>query len=284
MSVKIVVDSGGDIPPELVSRYDLEVVPLKIRFGDQEFLDGKELSVDRFWEMCESSPELPQTSAPSSGDFQSAFERAAHAGHDQVVCITLSSNLSATHQSAMIAADSFGNDLAIEVIDSRLATFAMGNLAIIAAKEAAAGYGAAEIATRIRELIPTVRAFGALDTLEYLRKGGRIGKAAAVFGSMLSFKPIIDVRNGVVEPDSKQRTRSKAMAYLLEKARSLGPVTDVAVIHANAPDVDEFAAELRKVTGTLDLVVAKIGPVIGTHAGPRTIGITLRTLDGSTGL
>jgi len=278
VSVKVVVDSGGDIPPDLVTRHGLEIIPLKIRFGDREYVDTKDLTTDQFWELCETSKEFPQTAAPSSGDFETAFRQAKEDGFDEIICITLSSDLSATYQSAIMASKSLQNELKIEVIDSRLATFAMGNLAITSSIEAKKGSSADAIATLIRSRISYVHAFGALDTLDNLRKGGRIGKAAAIFGSLLSFKPIIDVRNGIIEADSKQRTRGKALHYLIDKVVSYGAIADLAIIHANAPDVTEFAEQLKSATGIDDLIVAKIGPVIGTHAGPRTMGITFRTL------
>lgn len=279
MSVKVVVDSGGDIPGDLVSEHALEIVPLKIRFGEKEFIDTKDLSTDQFWDLCETSNDFPQTSAPSSGDFETAFINAKNAGFSEIVCLTLSSDLSATFQAAAIAAKSLENEINIELIDSRLATFAMGNLAITSSIEARKGSSASEIAALVRSRIPDVHAFGALDTLDNLRKGGRIGKAAALFGSLLSFKPIIDVRNGIIEADSKQRTRGKALKYLIDKVVAYGSITDVAIIHANAPDVEEFAEQLKAATGIHDLTIAKIGPVIGTHAGPRTIGITFRKLN-----
>lgn len=278
MSVKVVVDSGGDIPPDLVTQHGIEVVPLKIRFGNREYVDTKDLTTDQFWELCETSKDFPQTAAPSAGDFETAFLKAKQDGFDEVVCITLSSDLSATYQSATLASKALGNELKIEVIDSRLATFAMGNLAIASSIEASKGSNAVDIAALVRSRIPNIHAYGALDTLDNLRKGGRIGKAAALFGSLLSFKPIISVHDGVIEADSKQRTRGKALNYLVEKVVSYGEITDLAIIHANAPDVAEFAERLKSATGMGDLVVAKIGPVIGTHAGPRTMGITFRTL------
>lgn len=278
MSVKVVVDSGGDIPHDLAMQHGIEIVPLKIRFGNREYVDTKDLTTDQFWELCETSKDFPQTAAPSSGDFETAFRQAKEDGFDEIVCITLSSDLSATYQSATLASKALGNELKIEVIDSRLATFAMGNLAIASSIEASKGSNADDIAALVRSRIPYIHAYGALDTLDNLRKGGRIGKAAALFGSLLSFKPIISVHDGVIEADSKQRTRGKALNYLVEKVVSYGAITDLAIIHANAPDVAEFAERLKSATGIGDLVVAKIGPVIGTHAGPRTMGITFRTL------
>lgn len=279
MSVKVVVDSGGDIPDDLVSEHGLEIVPLKIRFGEQEFIDTKDLTTDQFWELCGTSNDFPQTSAPSSGDFEAAFINAKNEGFTEIVCLTLSSDLSATFQAATIAAKSLENQINIELIDSRLATFAMGNLAITSSIEARKGSSASEIAALVRNRIPDVRVFGALDTLDNLRKGGRIGKAAALFGSLLSFKPIIDVRDGIIEAESKQRTRGKALKYLIDKVVSYGSITELAIIHANAPDVEEYAEQLKSATGIHDLTIAKIGPVIGTHAGPRTMGITFRKLN-----
>lgn len=279
MSVKVILDSGGDTPPELARKYNLAIVPLKIRFGSEEFIDTVNLTTDQFWQKCQESEDFPQTAAPSSGDFQSSFLEAKQAGHDQVICITLSSELSATYQSATLAAREVANEIDVEVIDSRLATFAMGTLAINASIEAEKGADLKTIATLIKSQIPRMHAFGALDTLDNLRKGGRIGTAQALFGSLLSFKPIINVANGAIEAESKQRTRSKALAYLIEKTQSFGSITDLAVIHANAPDVDDFVNRIKSQTGIDQITIAKIGPVIGSHAGPRTMGVILRTLD-----
>lgn len=278
MSIKVVIDSGGDIPSDLLSTYEIEIVPLKIRFGTEEFIDTKDLTTEQFWEKCHTSKDLPQTSAPSAGDFEKAFLKARADGHQSVVCITLSSNLSATYQSAKIAAETVRDQISVELIDSRLATFAMGSLAIAAAVAAKNGSSPTEIASMLRARIPLIHAFGALDTLENLRKGGRIGTAAAFFGSLLSFKPIIDIRDGVIEADSKQRTRGKALEYLVNKVLKYGEIADLAIIHANAPDILDFTAKLKKATGINEITISQIGPVIGTHAGPRTMGVTFRTI------
>lgn len=278
MKVKVVIDSGGDIPRDLVRSHGIEIVPLKIRFGSEEFVDTKDLTTEQFWEKCHSSKDLPQTSAPSAGDFEKSFLKAKMDGYESVVCITLSSNLSATYQSAKIAAESVRDQISVELVDSRLATFAMGNLAVTAAAAAEKGDTAPEIASMVRSQIPFIHTFGALDTLENLRKGGRIGTAAALFGSLLSFKPIIAVRDGVIEADSKQRTRGKALGYLVDKVLTHGRITDLAIIHANAPDILDFTEKLKEATGIQEITISLIGPVVGTHAGPRTMGVTFRTV------
>lgn len=273
--IAVVTDSAGDLPLQHAHQLQIEIVPLKIRFQDKEYIDGIELSVDEFWDKAAKSDTLAQTAAPSIGDFESKFQEVAEKGATEIVCITLSSDLSATYQSAVGAAKDLSNDLNIRVIDSRLVSLAQGYLAMHASHLAADGKTLDEISEAILGAIPNISVYGALDTLENLRKGGRIGAAQALVGSLLSFKPVIEVRNGVVLPESRQRTRAKALSYLLEKASALGPLRWAGVMHANANDLDNFVDELKNRTGIDSVFVTKIGPVIGAHAGPRTLGLSL---------
>jgi DegV family protein with EDD domain len=151
---------------------------------------------------------------------------------------------------------------------------AQGLMAVAAAKMASEGKGIDDCAGAAEELVPRTRIYAALDTLENLRKGGRIGGAAAFFGSVLSIKPIIEVADGKVEPESRQRTRSKSLRYLVEKVRQFPVVENLAVMHGDAPDLDEFLEQLSNTFPREDIIVGDIGAVIGTHAGPRTIGVT----------
>jgi DegV family protein with EDD domain len=270
-TVGIVTDSSSDLPEEAVAELGISVVPLTIRFGSKEFVDRVELSPKEFWARCASSPELPETAAPSPGAFEQAYRALAAKGAPGIVCITLSSALSATHQAASTAAAAVAEDVPVRVVDSRSITMGLGLLALSAARLAAEGASLDEVATAVSEKVPRIRVYGALATLEYLRRGGRIGPAAAVFGSLLSVKPIIEVRNGVVEGESRQRTRGRSLRYLAEKVREhRGPV---AVVHGDAEDLDEFLELLSPLVAGDELVVSHLGPVIGTHAGPGAIGV-----------
>ncbi|MGH9154288.1 MAG: DegV family protein [Acidimicrobiales bacterium] len=274
--ISVVTDSGCDLPPELVAAHAISVVPLTIRFGKEELVDGRDLTPARFWEKVAGSSQLPETAAPSPGAFEEAFLAAAAAGADGVVCITLSSTLSATHQAATLGAKAAQATVPVTLVDSRAVSMGQGMMALAAARRAAAGGTLAEVAEAASELVSRTRIFAALDTLENLRKGGRIGAAQALLGSLLSIKPIIQVTGGKVEPESKQRTRGRSLQYLADKVRQSGPVSNLAVVHGQAPDLDILLGLLAG-AGSEPPVVSQVGAVIGTHAGPRVIGVTFTT-------
>ena len=271
--VKVVTDSSCDLPADVVTEHGIEVVPLTIRFGDEELVDRVDLTPAQFWARCASSAALPETAAPAPGAFEQAFRRAAAAGADGVVCINLASKLSATSQSAQTAAQAVEGDVAVRVVDSRTVTLGLGMIVVEAARLAADGADLDQVASAAEELAGRTRVHGALDTLEYLKRGGRIGAAQALLGSLLSVKPIIEVRDGAVEPGPKQRTRSKALAYLAERVASEPAVENLAVLHGDAPDLDAFLALLAPHFPPDRIVVGDLGAVVGTHAGPRTIGV-----------
>jgi DegV family protein with EDD domain len=187
--------------------------------------------------------------------------------------VTLSSELSATHQAATLAAKSIEGEVPIRVVDSKAVTMAQGLMAVAAAKLGEDGSSVDDCAAAVEELVARTRIFATLDTLENLKKGGRIGKAQALFGSLLSIKPVIELRDGVVEAESKQRTRSKSLRYLVEKVKEAGKVENLVVMHGEAPDLEEFVDLISGVYSRDDLIVGDIGAVIGTHAGPRVMGV-----------
>ena len=271
MTVRIVTDSACDLPDEVCQELGIEVVPLTIRFGEREYVDRKELSVEAFWRELQASPVLPETAAPSVGAFEETFRRLADAGADGIVCINISSKLSATMQSAQVAAKALEGQTPVEIIDSESASMGIGNLALYAARRASGGASVDEIVQEVDDRRTRQKVFATLDTLEYLRKGGRIGGAQAMLGTMLSIKPIIEVANGVVEEAGKVRTRSKAIRALLEKVPQ-GKVESVSVLHAMAPEVDDFLRELEPRVGDAEIVVGTIGPVVGVHTGPGVLG------------
>lgn len=271
MTVRIVTDSACDLQGDEVAELGIEVVPLSIRFGDKEYIDREELTTTEFYRLLEASDDLPETAAPSPGRFAEAFRRHFDAGADGIVCINLSAALSATMQSAQTAATEVGGD--IQVVDSRSITAGLGSLVIAAARMGAEGASTTEIVDAVEALSARTQVFGTLDTLDYLKKGGRVGGAQALLGSMLSIKPIVDLSSGEVEEAGKQRTRKKALGWLRDKLAEVGPVENLAVMHGDAPDIDVFMAMLEGVVDVESVRVEKIGPVIGTHGGPRVMGI-----------
>ena len=274
--VRVVTDSSCDLPDAVVAELGIEVVPLTIRFGDEEFVDRRDLTPKEFWARSAASPVLPETAAPAPGAFEEAYRRAAGAGADGVVAVCLSSKLSATIQAAQLGAKALENDLRIEVADSLSVTMGLGQMVVDAARLARDGKSVDEIVGHVRDLVDRTRVYGALDTLENLKKGGRVGGAQALIGSMLSIKPIIEVRDGQVEPESKQRTRTRALQYLLDKVKSQGAVDALAMMHGDAPDADEFLDRLAEFHPRDDIIVGEIGAVIGAHSGPRVIGVVFQ--------
>ena len=242
------------------------------RFGEEEFTDCVDLTPAEFWAKCASSDKLPETAAPSPGAFAEAFEAARAAGAPGVVCLTISGELSGTYQSALTAAESI-EDFDVVVIDTRAVTMAEGFLTIVAAEAAASGASVAEIVAIVNENLDRVGVVGSLDTLEHLKKGGRVGGAQALLGSMLSIKPLLELKDGKVAEAGRQRTRAKAISHLAKVVTEAGPYARLAVAHGSAPDVDTLVAKLADVECDTPMVVTEIGSVVGTHGGPGIIGI-----------
>jgi DegV family protein with EDD domain len=270
MNVRIVTDSACDLRGGEVDELNIEVVPLSIRFGDDEYTDREELDVSEFYRLLAESDALPETAAPSPGRFAQAFQRHLDAGATAIVCINLSSAISATMQSAITAAGEFEAD--IRIVDSKSITAGQGSIVLGAARLAATGASADEVVATAESMSERTHVFGALDTLENLQKGGRIGNAQALLGSMLSIKPIIDISSGAVEEAGKQRTRKKSLIWLRDKLGDFDAIENLAIMHGEAPDVDQFVALLSEVTDISDARIEKIGPVVGTHGGPRVLG------------
>ena len=275
MTVRVVTDSACDLPENLVAAMGIEIVPLSIRFGTEEFVDREELSVDAFWERLRTSDDLPETSAPSAGAFEAKFRDLANRGATGIICINLSSRLSATMQSAQVAASAVRDDCPIVVIDSLTVSMGLGALCLTAARRAADGGRLEEIVEAVLSRRDRTHLFGALDTLEFLKRGGRIGGARALLGSMLSIKPIVEVAGGLVEEAGKVRTRSKALQVLADKVKAQ-PVETCAVLQGQADDVEELLDRISPAIPRDDIVVGTVGPVIGTPAGPGVIGVTFQ--------
>jgi len=275
MGVRVVTDSSCDLPRNLIEVYGIEVVPLTIRFGDEELVDREELEPDEFWTRLKSSDSLPETSAPSAGAFEARFRDLIHRGATGIISINLSSRLSATMQAAQVAANVVRDECPTVVIDSRTVSMGLGALCLTAARRAADGGKLEEIVEDVISRRDRTRLFGALDTLEFLKRGGRIGNARALLGSMLSIKPIVEVRDGVVEESGKVRTRSKALAALAERVKAQ-PIDTCAVLHGQASDVDELLDMLDPMFPRDEIVTGLVGPVIGTHAGPGVIGVSFQ--------
>lgn len=276
--VVVVTDSGADLPStvgEATGPPAIEIVPLTIRFGEEELVDRLELSNADFWARCATSRELPTTAAPSIGAFVECFERAADSGASGVLCVTLASGLSATYQSAVAAAAAL-EALPVRVVDSRSVTLGQGLLVAGLATRAAEGRALDDLARDAEVLRGRLRLYGTIETLDHLRRGGRVGALAALLGSVLAFKPVIEVRDGAVELESRQRTRQRAWAYLLDKVTAAAaPGIELAgIVHAGASGIEAFAAEATRRLGR-PLPITSLGPVVGAHTGPGTVAVGL---------
>jgi DegV family protein with EDD domain len=268
MAVKIVTDSVSDLPPEMASELGITVIPLNVRFGEEVFRNGIDLTTEQFYEKIKYSKTLPVTSVPSPGTFAEAYDKLAE-GTDEILAIILSSKLSGTYEVALQSIGLMKKKCRVEVIDSQWAVMAQGFMVIAAARAAQAGASLDEVADLTKSNIIRVDMRAAFDTLEYLKRGGRIGKAQAFLGSMLKINPIITIKDGVVEPAGKTRSRTKAIDYLYNFAMSYSHIEEIAVEHAACPDDANLLVERLSSKFPKERIYrSKTTPVIGTHTGP----------------
>ena len=272
-NVRIVTDSACDLPHDIAEKLNIDVVSLSIRFGDDEFTDRVDLTPDEFWAKCKASKTLPETAAPSPGAFQVAYERALSDGCDGVLVIALSAALSATHQSASLAADAVAGKIAVRVVDSLAVSMAQGLLAIELAELAKTGASLDELEKKALELVQRSGVVAMLDTLEHLQKGGRVGGAKALMGQVLSIKPLLELKDGIIAEAGRQRTKAKALSAIAEVARKNAPLRRLALVHGASEDVGALQNLVSDISTEFPLLVTDIGPVVGTHGGPGIIGL-----------
>ena len=276
MTVAIVTDSASDLTPEQAAQAGIRVVPLSVTFGAQTFQPGVNLSTAEFWErMTAPAAPFPTTAAASPGDYTKAFQSAFDAGADAIVCVAVSGDLSGTLKSALIAKGQFA-DRDIRVVDSRSASMGLGMLAQMASEMAVAGESAEAIERAVDNAKVRMIIFIALDTLEYLKRGGRISGARAAVGTMLSIKPIISVVDGIVENADRVRTRAKARERCLELLTAK-PIERATVLHTTNADIEEFHAKFleRADVDPGNVQLGLVGPSVGPHLGPGCVGATV---------
>ena len=280
MAVKLVTDSTWDLSRELAERWDITVVPCNVHFDDDVYKDGIDIGPDEFYARLASSPRLPTTAQPSVNDFLQVYKGLADQGND-VISIHLSAKLSGTLNSALQAKNALESPegagaTRIEIIDSQLTSTGLGLVTLAAAQMALAGGSYEEVASKIQDSLPLTHCYFLVDTLEYLQRGGRIGKASAFLGSLLNIKPILTLRDGEAHPAERVRTRERALHRLAEIVLGLAPAEYVSVAHSTTPD---DAETLRQRLGGLvpgdAIVMARFGPAIGTYLGPGALGVSL---------
>lgn len=279
MSIRIIIDSAADMPRQ--SKENYTIVPLTVRFGDQAYLDDVELDQETFYTRLQDSRELPATSQPSPDAFAQIFAQVAAAG-EQAVVITLASELSGTWQSAMIAAQDYSGR--IFVVDSKTAATGIGILAERARQLADAGMAAAQIAQTLEQERQQLRLVAVLDTLEYLKRGGRISKTVAFAGSLLSIKPVVSVRDGVIQLIDKARGQRQGYRCLTRQVQAQGGIDfDKPVLLGytglDGSGVQAYWEDSRQLWGERRIPVAAIGSVIGTHAGPGALAVAFFSKD-----
>jgi DegV family protein with EDD domain len=275
--IKIVTDSSADIPKSILEELGITVIPLKLHFGDETYVDGVDITVEEFYAKLAASDRLPTTSQPSPADFLDVYKKTATEPGDEIISIHISSAMSGTYQSATLAKQLLEEQIPVHIVDTRYASFGHGMMVVTAARAAREGKSVDEILALIEQKRAKSRIYFIVDTLQYLYKGGRIGKASALFGSLLNIKPILTVDEaGEVAPVDKVRGQKNALNRMVELLQQDfgGEAVELYVGHANSP---EMAKELR------DLIVAKVnaepkafidvGPIIGAHAGPGTLAV-----------
>ena len=275
MAVKVVTDSLSDITSNIAQELGITVVPLTVTFGRESFLDRITMTTDEFYYRLTHDATWPTTTQPPPGDFVNVYNKLAEET-DEILVITLSSKLSGTYQSALNAKDIFKGKCRIEVIDSLTVAMGLGLIVIAAAKAAQAGANLDEVADLVRRAMPRSHLVAYFDTLKYLAKGGRIGKAQGLLGAMLSIKPILTVKDGEMSPVTRLRSRAAGMDYLYNFVTGFPHIEGLAVEHATTPDdADRLVERLISVFPKERIYRSTISPVVGTYAGPGAMAVTV---------
>ncbi len=273
--VKIVTDSTADLPKDLVLKYGITVVPLKVIFNDEEPLkDGVDIDTDQFYRRQVANKEIARTSQPAPAEFLEVYNELSKDGHS-IISIHISSAMSGTSQSAKMAKEMLpGSD--IEIIDSKVTSMGLGLIALEAAREAGNGKTKNEIVDLVNTLVSKIQVFFVVDTLEYLVRGGRIGMANALLGTILSIKPLLFLKDGVVQPYEKVRGKSRAIERLVQVVEDKVGSNKIKCCLIHGMESSGLEKLRQKVSARLnceDTVVSTLGAVIGTHTGPGVVGI-----------
>jgi DegV family protein with EDD domain len=277
--VRVVTDSTSDIPEDIARQLDITIVPANIQFADRSFQDGIDLSRDEFYRRLVSGPDLPTTSAPAAGIFAQTYRdvaaRSAALGPplEGIVAVHLASRLSGLFNSARLGAEEV-TETSVRLIDSEQVSIGTGLLAIVAARAAQAGLGMDEIVALVEARVRRVRLLALLDTLDYVRRSGRLGAARWLLGTLLNIRPIIAVRHGeVLPPVEMVRTRARGLERLVELATEIAPFEELAVVHARAPQLAQTLLEQLAALHPRDKIICgEVGVTIGTYAGPGAVG------------
>ena len=277
--IAVVTDGASSLTPAQGEQYGVQVAPVYVNFGEKTYRAGVDLETTEFYRLLAANQNLPSTAQPSAQDFVDIYTRLAKQA-EEIVTIVISHHMSATLQSAEMANEQF-KDVPVHIVNSESVSLGLGMMAIAAARAAAQGRSAGEVVELVERIKQNMNVIFTVETLEYLRKGGRIGGATAFLGSALNIKPILYVKSGRIEPLERVRTRKRAVARLLELVQEKvgAQETHFAILHCEAEgEAQEFGEQVRSRFNCAELVVSDAGPVIGTHAGPGTLGVVFYTL------
>ena len=276
MTVKIATDSTADLPPQIAKELDINEAPLYVLFGEKSYRDRIDITEDEFYDKLLHGPVHPTTSQPTPQDFVEIYNRLAKEA-DGILSIHISGKLSGTINSAEQAKKLVNVKCPIEIVDSLGVSMSLGTIVIAAAQLAKAGKSLAEITAETKKMVPNTRLLALFDTLEYLAKGGRIGKAKSLLGSILNIKPLLTLREGEFHPAGQARNRIKGKEKLLEFAQSTKDIEDLCVIYSTTPDEARELADSIKVFSREHITIARLGSVLGVHGGPGVLGVVTRT-------
>jgi DegV family protein with EDD domain len=278
VAVQVIVDSTADLPAQRAQELGIRVVPLMVLFGDEAYRDGIDLAAAEFYTKLTTTQSMPTTSAPAPGIFEEAYRAAIAAGATGILEMSISSSLSATYSVAKQVGEQVASEtgVPIEVIDSRQVSMGFGLPAEIVAAEAQRGASLADLKAHAESLLGRVRLYATLDTLEFLQRGGRIGRAQALLGTLLSMKPLLQVRDGEVLPLERVRTRGKAIERIGQLVQALGPLEALAIVGTDE-ESRRTLVEIVRGFWSGPVETSALGPVVGTHAGPGASGVVAIT-------
>jgi len=279
MTVKIITDSLSDITSDIAEELGITVVPVYVRFGEEVYRDRIEMTTDEFYHRLVHGSIWPTTTQPSPGDFVDVYNRLS-SETDEILVITLSSKLSGTYESALHAKSIIEKECRIELIDSMTVVMGLGLIVISAAKAALAGASLDEVAALVRSGMSRSHAVMFFDTLKYLAKGGRIGRARGLLGSLLSVKPVLTMKDGEVAPVTRVRSRAAGMDYLYDFVAGFPKIEELAVEHATTPDeADKLLERLSSLFPKERIYKSTVSPVIGTYVGPHVLSVSVLEAD-----
>ena len=277
MSIRIVTDSTCDIPRDLADEHGITVVPASVFFGDEHLLDGVDIDSDGFFERLARESQLPTTSQPSPGAFRDTYQRLKDEGATEILSIHVSEKLSGTLGSARQGAQQV-EGVRVEAVDSQCVTLALGMGAITAAQAVADGASLDEARDLVLDQFSRTEDFILVDTLEYLRRGGRIGRAQEMLGGLMRVKPLLSIQDGEIVPVGRVRTKKKAVAEVVRRVAALGAIERIAVLHSTTPDeAAELAGRLGEIAPGAPVLQGQVGPAIGVHVGPGLLAIVAVT-------